>query len=389
MAGDPTQPSPGVDVDGIIARAKAILIKPKEEWPKIEAEQTTTGDIFRKYALPLAAIGPVAAFIGGQVFGYGAFGITIRPSLTAGISTLIVTYVMSLVSLFVVTFIANFFAAKFGGQENNLNAFKLVAYSMTASWLAGIFGIVPSLAMLGIVGLYSFYLFYVGASPLMKVPADKTGSYTAATVVGAIVVMFIASLIVGAVSGAFVTANTFASADDEMSGTVSVPGMGSIDLDKMKQATDQMQKAANGETKAVETTRMQALLPASIGAFKRTATESAAMGAMGSQAQATYESGSQRFNLSITDTQALAGLAGMAAAMGVESSREDASGYEKIHKVGGQMVTEKWQNSGSGTFGVLVNNRFMVQAEGSAGSINDLKAAVATIDQVTLAALAG
>ena len=95
----------------------------------------------------------------------------------------ILGFVLSLVGLFVVSFIADKLAPKFGGESSSRSAFKLVAYSMTASWLAGIFGLIPSLSLLGIVGLYSFYLFYVGAGTLMKVPEDKTLTYTIVTVV--------------------------------------------------------------------------------------------------------------------------------------------------------------------------------------------------------------
>ena len=35
-------------------------------------------------------------------------------------------------------------------------------------------------AILGILGLYAFYLFYLGASPLMKVPAERAVTYTVA-----------------------------------------------------------------------------------------------------------------------------------------------------------------------------------------------------------------
>jgi hypothetical protein len=58
---------------GLIEKVKAILLKPKEEWPKIAADPSTPGDIATRFAIPLIAIGPVASFIGGQVFGYGAF----------------------------------------------------------------------------------------------------------------------------------------------------------------------------------------------------------------------------------------------------------------------------------------------------------------------------
>ena len=157
---------------GIFERAKAIILTPKDEWQKIAGETTPQRDILMRYVLPLAAIGPVAAFIGGQVFGYGAFGFSYRPSLIGGLTTAIVSFVLSLVSLFVMTFIADFLAPKFAGEANRANAFKLVAYSYTAGWAVGIFSLIPMLGFFGLLGLYSVYLLYTGAMPLMKVPAS-------------------------------------------------------------------------------------------------------------------------------------------------------------------------------------------------------------------------
>src|SRR5690606_29973279 len=145
-----------------------IILTPKEEWPKIAAETRSQGDILKGYVLPLAAIGPIASLIGGQVFGYGAFGFSYRPGLVAAIVTAIVTYVLSIVAVYVLMLIADFLAPKFSGESNRLNAFKLVAYSYTASWLAGVFGLIPSLAFFSLLGLYSLYLLYTGATPLMK-----------------------------------------------------------------------------------------------------------------------------------------------------------------------------------------------------------------------------
>ena len=76
--------------------------------------------------------------------------------------------------------------------------------------------------------------------------------------------------------------------------------------------------------------------------------------------------------------------------MGVEQSKEDANSYERTTTVNGQMQTEAWDKAtGSGKFGTMVNNRFMIEAEGSAGSIDELKQAVASIDHDDLADLVG
>jgi hypothetical protein len=99
--------------------------------------------------------------------------------------------------------VADKLAPHFGGVSNARNAFKLVVYSMTASWLAGIFGLFPSLMFLAIIGLYSFYLFYAGVTPLMKIPADKALTYTIVTLICMIVINICIGALAAGVSGLF------------------------------------------------------------------------------------------------------------------------------------------------------------------------------------------
>lgn len=378
----------GIDRKTIVERAKAIILTPKEEWPKIALENQSQGDILRGYVLPLAAIGPVASLIGGQVFGYGAFGFSYKPGLVAALSSAVITYVLSIVGVFVLMLIVDFLAPRFNGEANPLAAFKLVAYSYTAFWLAGIFGLIPSLGFFGLLGLYSLYLLYTGATPLMKVPADKAGGYTAVTAIAAIALLLVIPSITGLIAGAFGGAAMVASSED-VSGSVTIPGVGTVDIDKAEKIGKQMEDAASGKTPPVEAAKMQDLLPASIGAFQRTATQTMAMGTMGSTAEGTYTAGDKSFTLTVSDMSALGALAGLGAAMGVEQSREDAEGYERTQTVDGQMQTEAWNNAGSsGKFGRMVASRFMIQAEGSADSIDQLKAAVASVDKGELADLA-
>ncbi|HTN13839.1 MAG TPA: Yip1 family protein [Sphingomonadaceae bacterium] len=187
----------------LIARAKAMILQPKDEWPKVTTEPGDTAGIFMKYALPLIAIGPICMFIGSQIFGYNAVIMTFRPSLSFSLSLAVSSFVQAIVALFAVSFIANFLSPKFGGKDDFGAAFKLVAYSMTAAWVAGLLGIVPMLGGLAAIigGLYSIYVLFLGATPTMNVPQDKAGGYIAVTVLVAIVV----SIVLGRLSAAFVT----------------------------------------------------------------------------------------------------------------------------------------------------------------------------------------
>jgi hypothetical protein len=110
---------------------------------------------------------------------------------------------------------------------------------------------------------------------------------------------------------------------------------------------------------------------------------------MGSNATGTYETATSASPCASPTCPPLV-LAGLGAAMGVSQSKEDADGYERTGVVNGQMQSEKWNNADhSGSFGRAIANRFMVEAEGDADSIDQLKAAVATIDAGKLAGLAG
>ena len=182
----------------ILARAKGIILQPAEEWPQIKAEQGSCTAILKSYALPLIAIGPVASFLGGQIFGYGILGFSFRPSIAGALAATVTQFVLAVAGVFLLSFIANFLAPRFGGKDDFAQSFRLVAYSMTAAWIAGVFGIVPTLAILGLLGLYSIYIFYTGATTMMNVPAEKAGGYTAATFVAA----FVLFLVIGAASGA-------------------------------------------------------------------------------------------------------------------------------------------------------------------------------------------
>ena len=113
---------------------------------------------------------------------------------------MIVTYVLSIVGVFITVKIVDALAPTFSGQKNSLNALKLVAYSWTATWVVGVVQIIPGLSILTILGLYSLYLLYLGLPHLMECPADKTLVYTVVIVVVAFVVM----MVVGAVTVAIV-----------------------------------------------------------------------------------------------------------------------------------------------------------------------------------------
>lgn len=181
---------------GLIDRVKAILLTPAKEWPVIEAESATTASLYTGYIIPLAAIPAIATFIGFSVFGMSVLGASFRVPMGTGISAALVRFVTTLAGVFVLALIIDALAPSFGGTKSQIQALKLAAYSSTASWLAGIFMIIPSLGILSILGLYSLFLLYLGLPVMMKSPQDKALGYTVVVILAAIVIF----TIVGAVT---------------------------------------------------------------------------------------------------------------------------------------------------------------------------------------------
>lgn len=189
----------------LVQRVKQILLSPRTEWQVIEAEPTTTAELYKTYIILLAAIGPIS-----QVIGYSVFGITVpfvgtyRVPIGSAISGALVAYVLTLAGTYVLALIIDGLAPTFSGQRSQIQALKVAAYSSTASWLAGIFALIPGLRLLAILGLYSLYLLYLGLPIVMKSPRDKALGYTVVVIVAAIVLF----MIIGVIAGRFLAVPT-------------------------------------------------------------------------------------------------------------------------------------------------------------------------------------
>ena len=171
----------------LVARVKGIILNPKAEWPQIEREPGDFSSLFSNYVMYIAAIPPVATFIGTSLIGFGP----VRLGIFTGLIYALFTYALTLIGVFVMAYVIDFLAGTFGAQRNFDNAMRVSAYSPTAAWLAGIFNLIPALGFLAILGLYSIYLLHTGLVALMRPPAPKAVLYTVVTVVVMIVVWWL------------------------------------------------------------------------------------------------------------------------------------------------------------------------------------------------------
>ncbi len=182
----------------LVDRVKRILLAPRAEWAVVDNEPTTPAQLFTGYAMPLAAIGPVA-----QIIGYSVFGISVpvagtyRVPLGSTITSALVTYVLVLGGTYLLGLIIDAMAPTFNGQRSQIQGLKVAVYSSTASWVAGVFHLIPGLRILTLLGLYSLYLLYLGLPLLMKSPRDKAAAYTVVVIVSAVVLFMVTGFLAG------------------------------------------------------------------------------------------------------------------------------------------------------------------------------------------------
>lgn len=412
-----------MDFGRIMARVQAILTSPKNEWPVIAGEQTTTKELYAGYILLLAAIAPVTGFIKMSVFGINVpmMG-NYRVGIFAGLGNMLFSYILTLVGVYVVALIVNMLAPSFGGRKDDMQALKTVAYAYTAAWVAGVGQILPWVGMLILFAgsVYSIYLLYLGLPLTMKCPPEKAKGYTAVSIVAAVILSFAISAVVGGVTGGL----------GMMGGGMSSPGIntpmeGGFDKDspggKVEDWVKKMEKAGNdlkeaqqsgdseqqkaamekmmastmGSDNKIETLapeRIKSFLPAKIAGHPQSSVSAERTGVMGFQistAEASYEDNSGNgLRVEITDMGLAKGVMALADWAGVEQESASDTGYDKTYKKGKNFVHEQWdKQASSGEYSIIVGGRFSVTVTGSGESIEVLKDVADSLDLAGLAAL--
>jgi hypothetical protein len=183
-----------------VTRVINILMQPRSEWPAVADERTDPATLYLRYVAILAALPALASFVSTALVGTLAAG-----RLGAGIAlqAALIGYVLSLAMVFVMGIVADAVAPRFGGRGALDQALKLVAYSLTPSWVAGLFTFLPVVSWLItlLAGLYSLYLFHLGAPLLMRVPERDTIGYTVSFFAVGILAAFLVGTLIAAMFG--------------------------------------------------------------------------------------------------------------------------------------------------------------------------------------------
>lgn len=408
----------------IVDRAKNICLTPKTEWPVIAAETSSAGSLVTEYVAPLAAIGAVAGFIGGSLVGFSLPLVgTYRVPIVAGLGGAVFSFCMAIVGIFILSFIINALAPTFKGQQNSAQAMKVAAYSYTPAWIAGVFQLLPTLGILAaLAALYGLYLLYLGLPRLMKCPEDKAIGYTVVVLLVAIVLFVVVGTVGAAITGASLMGRSALSGALDGSPAASTTRADpNSALGKLQQLSEKLEESGKkmeaaerrGDTQGQVTAAVESLgtllgggkrvepvdieqlkpfIPATFAGLPRKSSnveKSGLAGLMVSKAEASYDDDSGKtVKLEISDTGGVSGLVALAGWAGVQGEKENEFGTERTLKVNGRLVHEKVsKRGGSNEYGLVLGDRFIVNAEGTGVDIGALKAALSDLDLGKLEAM--
>jgi hypothetical protein len=161
---------------GVVARAFRMLVAPGRTFEAIAAEPADTEGLFRRYVAPLAAIPAVASVAGPLKFGFNIANVEVVMSPLGLLLSAVVGYALTFVALLVAAFVVDIVAGWFDAPPlEKGRALELVSYAATATWVAGIAELYPSVGLaVGILAwVYCLYTLYVGLTPMLGVPDDR------------------------------------------------------------------------------------------------------------------------------------------------------------------------------------------------------------------------
>jgi len=183
----------------LVQRVIKILTKPKEEWQVIATEKPEAMKLIGGYALILALIPAVSAFIHYGIIGttenMGFSDRSISTGLIEGLTQLFST----VIAIYLLSYIIDWLAPSFESEKNFGKSLQLAVYSNTAMWVSGILIIIPGLRLISILAglIYSIYLFTNGLPVLKGTNKDKVAGYTALTIIAMIIILSVMEFIFG------------------------------------------------------------------------------------------------------------------------------------------------------------------------------------------------
>lgn len=162
----------------ILSHVWGLLSHPEEEWKSIRKENCTIGKCYCSHVLLLAAIPPLAGYIGTTQVGWQVVSREVHkltPESALWIALL--SYLTILVGVFFIGKMIHWMGKTYGAKQTLPQCIALAAYTATPLFLSGLMLLYPLLWLNLLIGLpflgYTVYLLYTGVPIVMGIPEER------------------------------------------------------------------------------------------------------------------------------------------------------------------------------------------------------------------------
>lgn len=365
-----------LDEQSLVARVKAVLLRPQSAFDVIAAEPAEPAVLYKSYAVPLALLSALCLTIGLIFFSWGAGGFYTRLNPVQALINGAMQFVLSIAWLYIMARAIDALAPHFGALPDRVRAHKLAVYSSTAALLAGVFSLHPWLGVFGLLGLYSLGLLYIGLPRLMKAPEEKRVGYFAAIIGVTFAAALVLFLIIGSVRSA---ASALVADIPALQFAQEAPVEGVAEAAAEISQLERHAQLYFNSAPPIDPERLRLALPDTLpGGFRLVSSAGeVAMGA--AHATGIYTSGQARMEVMIVDLSGNGAVAALTPAADVRSNHFDASGYARTQRIDGRLYAEQVSLAEvTATYAVL-GRGVALSAQGTGVTADNVRAAVETV----------
>ncbi|WP_325059746.1 Yip1 family protein [Vitreimonas sp.] len=365
-----------IEGQSLLERVKAILWRPQTTWDAIAAEPAETQQLYKGYALPLAALSGLCAAVGSLLFPWAAGGFSTRYTPADAVLGGVLHIALWLASIYIMARVTLALAPRFGSAANRVQAHKLAVYSSTAALLAGVFSLHPMLSWLAVLGLYSLGLLFIGLPRLMNTPDEKRAQFFAAIVgltLAATLVLFIA---MGSLRNA---ASALFAEIPMLQLTQQQPRAAAASIARETSDVEEHVRRYLRGGPTIDHTRLVEQMPETLPGGFRLETSSSATAMGTAQARGEYRNGDARIDVTIVDLAGDGAVVALTPVADVRENRFDADSYARAQRIDGRLYAEQVNRSGGSATYAVLGRGVALSAQGTDVTADQVRAAVETI----------
>ena len=174
-----------------------VAFSPRRGWSQIAGDDAGLVKVLLLHTIPLALIPAVCWYLGVTQQGWSVAGETVRLTAESALPMCALFYLAMVSGVVFLGYMVHWMAGSYGTESSLAQGVKLITYTATPFFLAGVLGLYPVLwidIMLGtLIAVYCIYLLYLGTGPVMAVPPER-GFLYASAVFAVALVSFVALL---------------------------------------------------------------------------------------------------------------------------------------------------------------------------------------------------